>query len=76
MRALTVRNVPDDVYRRLARFAKTNRRSLQQQILAILEQATLGEPDTALARAAAVRERLAGRALGDTVAEVREARER
>lgn len=39
MRTLTVRNVPDDVYEALATLAKRNRRSLQQQILLLLERA-------------------------------------
>ncbi len=76
VRALTVRNVPDDVYLRLARTAKTNHRSLQQQVLAILESACVREADTALTTAAALRQRLSGRALGDTVADIREERER
>ncbi len=76
MKALTVRNVPDELYVRLASSARANRRSLQQQILAILDQAVPREPDRTLATAAALRARLAGRALGDTVDELRQERKR
>ena len=77
MKNLTIRNVPDDVYGRLTRLARTNRRSLQQQALVLLERVRLDDPDDdALARAAALRQRLANRPLGDTVAELREERAR
>ena len=36
MKVITVRNVPDEVYDAVAKLARRNRRSLQQQVLAIL----------------------------------------
>ena len=76
MRALTVRNVPDDLYLHLTTTAKKNRRSLQQQVLSILEHASARSGDDTLTTAATLRRRLAGRALGDTVEELREERAR
>jgi len=77
MKNLTIRNVPDDLYGRLTRLARTNRRSLQQQALVLLERVRLDDPDDdPLARAAALRQRLATRPLGDTVAELRDERAR
>ena len=74
MRVITVRNVPDDVYDAVASLARRNRRSLQQQVLTLLEQTRILSRTSPLERAAALRERLAGRPLGDTVEEVREER--
>jgi plasmid stability protein len=76
MKVITVRNVPDEVYDAVASLARRNRRSLQQQVLAILEQAQLLTQTSPVKRAATLRERLAGRPMGDTVAEVREERRR
>ncbi|MSP59891.1 MAG: hypothetical protein EXR72_06040 [Myxococcales bacterium] len=75
-KALTVRDVPEPMYRALAALARRNRRSLQQQVLTLLEraQALPEEPPSETARS--MRERLAGRKLGDTVAEVRRERSR
>jgi hypothetical protein len=75
MKAITVRNVPDALYGRLVRLAEKNRRSLQQQIIVLLDSAP--NPDLALLdRARAIRETLAGRNLGDSVNEVRQERAR
>jgi len=76
MKNLTVRNLPDDLYARLTRLARLNRRSLQQQALVLLERVRDEDPETVLERAAGIRARLTGRALGDTVAEVRQERAR
>jgi len=77
MKNLTIRNVPDELYGRLTRLARTNRRSLQAQALVLLERVRLDDPDDdVLARAAALRQRLANRPLGDTVAELRDERAR
>jgi plasmid stability protein len=76
MKTITVRNIPDDVYRAVVELAGRNRRSIQQQVIAMLERARRlhGQPPTD--RAAAMRARLKGRELGDTVEEVREERRR
>ncbi len=76
MKTITVRNIPDDLYRDLRRLAEQNRRSLQQQTLVLLERARLSRLGSPMQRAAEIRQRLAGRTLGDTVAEVRAERER
>lgn len=76
MKTITVRNIPDDVYRAIAELAMRNRRSIQQQVISMLERARRlhGRPPTT--RAAELRAKLAGRALGDTVEEVRAERRR
>ena len=76
MKTITVRNVPDDLYGDLKRLAARNRRSLQQQALVLLERARIARLESPVERAAAIRRRLEGRALGDTVAEIRQERER
>jgi plasmid stability protein len=42
-RNLSIRQVPDDVIRKLKRRAKKNRRSLQGEVISILEEAATGE---------------------------------
>ena len=76
MKTITVRNVPDDLHGDLKRLAERNRRSLQQQALVLLERARILRPDSPTQRAADIRSRLSGRALGDTVGEIRRERER
>jgi len=76
MKTITVRNVPDDLYEDLKRLAEGNRRSLQQQALILLERARVARLEPPTQRAARIRARLAGRRLGDTVAEIRQERER
>lgn len=76
MKTLTVRKVPDDLYQTLSRLALRNRRSLQQQVLVILERIRVLDQPSPLRRTAAWRTRLEGRVLGDTVAEVRAERRR
>ncbi len=76
MKSLTVRNIPNPLYERLVRLAALNRRSLQQQLLVILEGVPSDPDNTALKRAASIRKRLTEKDLGDTVSEVREVRSR
>lgn len=76
MKAITVRCVPDDLYDSLAALARMNRRSLQQQVLVLLDRARVVDSVPVLERAASIRRRLAGRPLGDTVAEIRAERRR
>lgn len=61
MPALTIKSMPDPLYRRLKQRAAAHRRSLNSEILVCLEQAVAAEPAnprTALARADALRQRL------------------
>ena len=76
MKSLTIRNIPDDLYRVITRIAQRNRRSIQQQILTILEKARVLDSDSPVERAMAIRKRLEGRKLGNTVEEIRKERSR
>ena len=76
MKAISIRNVPDRIYAGLQVLAKTNRRSLQEQIKLILEQEVKLANRSFLANAAEWRNRLQGRDLSDTVKLVRRERER
>ena len=76
MKAISIRNVPDQLYAGLQAMAKKNRRSLQEQIKLILEQEVKMSNRSFLAGAAEWRRRLEGRNLSDTVKLVREDRER
>jgi len=76
MRVLTIRSVPDDLYRAIAARAQRNRRSLQQEALTLLERARALERDDSVRRAQAIRHKLSGRRLGDTVREIREERDK
>ena len=76
MKAMTVRNIPDDLYFTIANLAKRNRRSMQQQVLAILAKSRILLNDSPVQKACEIRTRLAGRNLGNTVEEIRKERSR
>ena len=76
MKAISIRNVPDDVYAALQEMAKKNRRSLQEQIKFILEQELKLKNRSFMAGAAEWRKLLKGRELTDAEQMVREDRER
>lgn len=76
MKTITIRNVPDDVFAELKRLAAQNRRSLQQQVLLLLERARVSRPESPTVVAAKLRHRLEGRDLGDTIQDVRDERAR
>ena len=68
MASMTVKDVPEKLHRRLKARALAHRRSLNGEIIACLEAAAGAQkvaPDTLLTRAAALRNRVAGR-LTDT----------
>ncbi|HEY7061176.1 MAG TPA: hypothetical protein VII06_06840 [Chloroflexota bacterium] len=74
-----IRNVPDATLAALKHRAGADRRSLQQELLGILEAAIADQASPTPAEiAATIRARLAasGRAFGDSTALVREDRER
>lgn len=77
MATLTLKNVPDDLHRRLKARADRNRRSLNREAIRLLEHAVIAEgppgPDDAFARASAFRERLAARGVWVTPEEVQAA---
>ena len=76
MKALTIRNVDDQVYQRLQEMAKTNRRSLQAQIKLILEREVQLSQGSHTHRVQGWRQRLADRPWGDIVSDIRRGRER
>lgn len=76
MKALTIRNVPDDLYRMITRLAQRNRRSIQQQVLTILERAWILDIQPPTDRAREIRNRLGGRKLGNIVNDIRKERNR
>jgi plasmid stability protein len=74
-----VRNVPDPVLDAVKRRARQHRRSLQQELLSILEDVSVESLRPSPAEvAAAIRERLArsGRVFSDSTPLIREDRER
>jgi plasmid stability protein len=74
MKAISIRNVPDNVYLGLQAMAKLNRRSLQEQIKTILEQEVALANPSFLSTGANWRKRLKGRDLSDTVDALRKDR--
>jgi plasmid stability protein len=76
MKAISIRNVPDDVYTALQQMAKKNRRSLQEQVKIILERELKLNNRSFLAGASEWRKQLKGRKLKDIEKMVREERER
>ena len=76
MKALSIRNLPDDVYAALKAMAAANHRSMQEQVRCMIEREARLAIDSGLASARAWRMRLAGRDLGDTVEDVRQDRAR
>lgn len=75
MHVLTVREVPDVVYRTLRDRAVTNRRSLQQEVRRALEHETQSKPFD-VAAFLAWRERFRGRSTGNAVTDLRVLRDR
>jgi len=76
MKTLTIRNIPDDLYKVIIQIAQRNRRSIQQQVLMILDRAKILDGKSPVDTARGIRKRLQGRKLGDTVAEIHEERNR
>lgn len=77
MATLTLKNVPDDLHRRLKARAEQNHRSLNREAIRCLEESVAdGAPpaaDEAFARADALRDRLALEGVWMTAAEVQAA---
>ncbi len=76
MKALSIRNLPDDVYEALKNMAAANHRSMQEQVRCLIEREARLTRGSGLETARAWRLRLAGRSLGDTVEDVRQDRAR
>ncbi len=76
MKTLTIRNIPDDLYKIIIQIAQRNRRSIQQQVLMILDKAKILDGISPVTTAKGIREKLNDRKLGNSVAEIRKERER
>jgi len=76
MKTLTIREVPDVVYTTLRECAVKNRRSLQQQVVFMLEREADLIRGSHADRLLRWRQRLAGRKLGNIVADIRRERDR
>lgn len=71
MKALSIRNLPDEIYESFKRMASENHRSMQEQVRLLIEREIRLSASPGLVAASKWRERLAGRSLGDTVKDVR-----
>ncbi|MCB9423009.1 MAG: Arc family DNA-binding protein [Ardenticatenaceae bacterium] len=61
MPTITVKNIPEDVYERLKEQAKRNRRSINSEIITLMERAVMSyriDPDEFIERARVIRESL------------------
>ena len=70
MPALTIKNIPDDLYERLKEAARTHRRSLNSEILYCVERVLVPykvDASEHLAMARKIREKTAGYTLSDEV---------
>ena len=76
MKALSIRNLPDEVYEALKAMAAANHRSMQEQVRCMIEREAKLAGGNGLTAAREWRIRLAGRKLGDTVEDVRQDRAR
>ena len=76
MKALSIRSISDETYEGLKVVAALNHRSMQEHVRFIIEREVrlTAQPVTQVARE--WRERMSGRALKSTVADVREGRQR
>lgn len=73
---LSIKNAPDEVVQRLRRRAERHHRSLQGELLAIIEEAVRAEQELTPAELLAEVRRLGLRSAGDSVAIVRADRDR
>ncbi|HSD72828.1 MAG TPA: Arc family DNA-binding protein [Thermoanaerobaculia bacterium] len=76
MATVTVKDLPEKLHRQLKARALRHRRSLNSEIIEVLEAATTSrkvDPDSLLARAAALRIRVGGRLTDTDLAAFRQA---
>ena len=76
MKTLTVREVPDEVYGVIKQEAEANHRSIQEQVRYVLAKEARLRNGGFGAAAKKWRTKVAGRPMGDTVADIREGRNR
>lgn len=68
MASITVKNIPEDIYERLKQSAKANRRSINGEIIVIIEDAVKSRkiaPEVLLVRARQLREKTADYTITD-----------
>jgi plasmid stability protein len=76
MSTVTVKDLPEKLHRQLKARALRNRRSLNSEIIAVLEAAASPQkvdPDALLSRAASLRRQVAGRLTDSDLADLRKA---
>jgi plasmid stability protein len=76
MATVTVKDLPEKLHRQLKARALRHRRSLNSEIISVLEAATASrrvDPEDLLARAAALRSRVGGRLTDPDLAALRQA---
>jgi len=76
MRSISIRNIPDPVYDSLKNIASKSRRSLQEQVVFILERETQLASGSFLSNALELRKSLTGRNFKNAADEVRLDRQR
>ena len=76
MKNLTIRNVPEEIYATLKKWAAANHRSMQEQVKAILSREVRLVVGNRFGEARAWRDRLSGREWGDIAADIRADRNR
>jgi len=76
MRSISIRNIPDPVYDSLKNIASKSRRSLQEQVVYILERETRLTSGSFLSNALELRKSLDGRNFKNAADEVRSDRKR
>ena len=76
MRALSVRNLPDDLYAAMKTMAAANHRSMQEQVRLLIEREVRLHQPGAMERARSWRERMRERPLPQLLADLRADRER
>jgi len=68
MATITIKNIPDELYERLKQRAKSNRRSINSEVIVCIERAVSNErpePEAFLAQARLLRERVRGYVVND-----------
>jgi len=68
MPAITVKNIPEDLYLRLKQAARSNRRSINSEIIVCLERqlrSRVIDPESVLASARKLREKTAAHPIGE-----------
>ena len=76
MKALSIRNLPDDIYLAFSQMCAQNQRSMQEQARLMIEREVRLAASPGLSVAKQWRERLANRVLGDTVQDMQLGRDR